>query len=254
MKKDKTRALISDTIGDLGRILQRKSIWDLNLDSFRSSDDGETIPNPLGGVVFDTVTRRYTIVNKDDSCCGAKIDDAIAQAMVVYLLYRMDRGWGCLRSYQALSIWTGKPPARGYDDDDDDFPLENLWSEDIEEWVAFKKLGKTTLSHHDNFDNFRKLYAFDDVRSIWARSTSFQNQLHVLAEQAAVQMALHLSEEYAFLAAQIIHYALLPVEEPDADDDSLMVHLARSLSVSAKKESNNFPKTAYDDIRNYDGD
>lgn len=155
-------------------------------------------------------------------------------------------GWGKARSFQALSIWSGKKA--NANDADDDFPLENLWEEEIKTLIGEKKLGKNTLAHNDNFDNFPRLYGCSKGR--WARrATSFIGQVHVFAEQAAVQMALHLHQNvsagYALLAAFIIHYAL---ECNDEEGDALMYDLSDSLIRSSRKESDNFPKTAYTDI------
>jgi len=176
---------------------------------------------------------------------GVTEDDVIAQSMIVYLLYRMEKGWGNQRSFQALSIWGGKP-AKEDEAEDDPFPLENLWTNEIQELIASKKLGKTTLNHFDNFDAWPDLYdCCSDDR--WARrSKSFLCQVHILAEQAAIQMAMylhkHVSEDYAILAATIIHYAL----QDGLDEPQLMTLLAKCLIQSARKESDNFPKIAFD--------
>ena len=66
-----------------------------------------------------------------------------------------------------------------------------------------------------------------------------QNQLHIISEQSCIQMAKHLSEEYALLAAQIIHFVL---QDDFEREDTL--HLAKSLYQSARKESDNFPRIA----------
>lgn len=220
--------------------------WDLNPKSFRHAvDDEESPPNPLAGVVFDPDTSRYVTTDTyAETHTSTKDDDAIAQAMVVYMLYRVEKGWGNLRSFQALSVWMGKEPKD--DDDDDDFPLENLWKQDMESWITTKQLGKTTMAHPDNWDQFPRFY--EDWSGIWARrSNSMRSKLHELSEQACIQMAQHLSDDYSILAAQFLDYALRD-EEDFGDDD--MKGLADSLYQSALKGKDNFPKTAFDDLSN----
>lgn len=237
-QKETPRKKALKTISMLDRVLKTSENWkDLQASSFQSSEE-----TPLDVAKFNSKTRRYE-VKKSSS---VSLDDLTVQAMLVYLLYRIDKGWGNQRSFQALPIWGGKP-AKDDDAEKDSFPLENLWKADILKWIDDGKLGPTTLNHFDNFDNFPRLYAFSTT-SKWARrSNSYNNQVHILAEQSTIQMALHLhehvSEDYAMLAACVINYAL----QTD-DDDSLMAHLALSLYHSARKESDFFPKTAYDDI------
>jgi hypothetical protein len=85
----------------------------------------------------------------------------------------------------------------------------------MQDWIACKKLGRTTLSHPDNLDEFPRLYRRST--GAWARRfKSMRNQVHILAEQAAIQMALHLSDDYSVAAAQILHYAL---QERNDDND-----------------------------------
>ena len=71
--------------------------------------------------------------------------------------------------------------------------------------------------------------------------------MHIYAEQAAVQMALHLhrhvSTDYSFLASTIIYYAL-----QFGNDKELMACLSVLLLESARKESAFYPKTALDDL------
>ena len=72
--------------------------------------------------------------------------------------------------------------------------------------------------------------------------------MHIYAEQATVQMALHLTHyvsiDYSFLASTIIYYAL-----QFYDDREFMNCLSASLLESARKESTYwYPKTALDDL------
>lgn len=239
-QKETSRQLIASDISYLSEPLCKSGNWNINPCSFQSSE-----LMPLDVAQFDRDSERYHVVHEDEGSTITE-DDVIVQAMVVSLLYRMEKGWGKARSCKALSIWSGKPA--NANDVDDDFPLDNLWHDEVQSLIRHKKLGKTTLGHNDNFDNFPRLYACSKDR--WARrSDSYIGTVHIFAEQAAIQMALHLHEnvsgDYALLAATIIHYAL----ESDGDTgDSLMIALARSLLESARKESDNFPKMAYDDI------
>lgn len=180
-RKDRARQHVCKKfITCLGFAFKENEHWNLNPKSFDQNDD-ENPPNPLANVEFDPKTRRYTIrnnnsfdhpkkkkrkvvVDEKEKKSSQNDDDAIAQAMVVYLLYRLERGWGNPRSFKALSVWNGKPHNDG---DDEEFPLENLWEQDISEWIASKRLGPTTLGHFDNWDSFPSLYAFADGR--WAR-------------------------------------------------------------------------------------
>ncbi|KAL7530369.1 hypothetical protein ACHAWF_003352 [Thalassiosira exigua] len=238
-QKEGPRQLIASDISYLYDSLCRSGNWKLNPRSFESSEF-----MPLDTVRFDADRGRYEV----EEGSTATNDDVIAQAMVVCLLYRMEKGWGKARSFQALSVWCGAPAKA--DDVDDDFPLENLWREEIQGLIRDKRLGKTTLGHNDNYDNFPRLYACSKGR--WSRrSSSYLGQVHLFAEQAAVQMALHLhqnvSENYAILAACVINY-VLGNDEDRGGDRLLMYELSSTLLVSARKESDNFPKTAYDDI------
>ena len=132
------------------------------MSSFDISSEGRT---PLDLVAFDKTTRRYQVT---DAKSRVTTDDAIAQAMVAVLLYRMCKGWGVKRYLQSLSIWGGTPAPD--DDDECGFPLENLWKRDIKEWISCKKLGLTTLCHGDNFDTFHRLYGAFLGR--WARRSN----------------------------------------------------------------------------------
>mmetsp|Transcript_32507 Transcript_32507/g.59627 ORF Transcript_32507/g.59627 Transcript_32507/m.59627 type:complete len:152 (+) Transcript_32507:411-866(+) len=136
--------------------------------------------------------------------------------MVVFSLYRMEKGWGKGRSHKALSVWSGTP---GNKDggcgggDNDAFPLENLWKEEIRQRIDEKELGKNTLGHIDNFYYFPHFYGDRNggtTEGRWARrSNSYIGQVHIFAEQAAVQLAVQLavhlhrnvSKSYSFLAA-----------------------------------------------------
>ena len=244
-RKNQTRRHVCDSFlwgirGGLG-----SGHWDLNPKSFREALDEVSPPNPLAGVVFDPDTRRY--VTTDDTA-NAKEDDAIAQAMVVYLLHRLEKGWGNLRSFQALSVWMGKEPKDNDENNEnnDDFPLENLWKKDMELWIETKQLGKTTMAHPDNWDQFPRFYS-DVSRAIWARrSNSMRSKLHELSEQACIRMAKHLSDDYSILAAQFLDFCAARRRglwgrrhgTPGGD----------SLYQSALKGTNNFPKTAFDDL------
>jgi len=253
-RKDRARKHVCQNfITSLFHAFRKNEHWNLNPKSFDQNDD-ENPPNPLANVEFDPKTRRYAIrdnsfhqktpkkkkrkvvanENEKEKMSGQNDDDAIAQAMVVYLLYRLERGWGNPRSFKALSVWNGKP----HNDDDEDFPLENLWEQDISEWIAAKRLGPTTLGHFDNWDSFPRFYAFADGR--WARRNhTYKNQLHIISEQSCIQLAKHLSEDYAILASQIIHFIL---QDDFKREDRRQ--LAKSLYQSARKESDNFPRIA----------
>jgi len=226
----------------------RSEFWNLNPSSFQSCEE-----MPLDFVEFNKSTCRYQYsesyckmqqTKKRDS--GFTDDDAIAQSMVVYLLYRMEKGWGNQRSYQALPIWGGKPAKK--DKEDDPFPLENLWEEEIKELIASKKLGMTSLNHFDNFDSFTRLYDNGVVKDRWSRrSSSYLSRVHELGEQATIQMALylheHVSHHYATLAGTIIHHAL----GGGIDDPHMMPQLAQCLMQTARREAgDNFPKAAYE--------
>ena len=241
-QKDIPRQKIGEDISRLHSTLCTSGNWDLNPDSFRL-EEGLEERLPLDVVEWNAKTRRYQVPKGH----SVTIDDVIVQAMVAVLLYRMEKGWGRERFFQALSVWTG--PDKGVDDDDDDdftqtFPLENHWQEDIDLFIREKKLGKTTLSHSDSFCNFAQLYKCSRGKRK-RRSEYILSQCHVLAEQAAVQMALHLqnenSREYSTLAALMVKFAI-------QDDETIMRDLANSVVQSARKESNCFPKVAFNDL------
>lgn len=249
--KDRARLHTAAFIAHLGDTFQRGPSWvGLNEESFEDADE-ET---PIEKVEFNEVTRRYEVNERanESTRAGTAEHDATAQAMVMILLYRMHKGWGQPRFLQSLSVWTGKPATD--DDHGDPFPLPNMWAKDIDAYIKEKKLGKTTLSHQDNFDNFPRLYGCSTSR--WSRrSNSYISTVHTLAEQSAIQMALELPgfENYATLAAQIIHYAL---QEDDNEgprvEERLMSHLALSLFRSSRKQTDCFAKMALEDIEKHD--
>ena len=230
-QKEKPRDMIGSDISHLGEVICESGNWnDVKRSSFKSSE-----MVPLDFVQFNEERGRYEVEE------GSNIteDDMIIQAMVMFALYRMEKGWGRGRSWKALSVWSGKPAI-----DADIFPLENLWKEEIQQTIDNKQLGKNTLGHFDNLDNFPRFYGCSKGR--WSRrSSSYIGQVHIFAEQAAVQIALHLhkhvSREYALLASSIIHYAFY-------NDFDLMSAISFSLEDSARKESECFPKTALDDL------
>ena len=247
--KDRARLHTASFIANLGDTFQLGPSWTkLNEESFEDVDE-ET---PIEKVKFNEVTRRYE-VNEGANVrtrAGTAEHDAIAQAMVMILLYRMHKGWGQPRFLKSLSVWTGKPAKD--DDYGNPFPLPNLWAKDIDAYIEEKKLGKTTLSHQDNFDNFPRLYGCSTSR--WSRrSSSYIGQVHILAEQSAIQMALELPgvENYVVLAAQIIHFALQE-DGNEGTPRSLMSHLALSLFRSARRQTDCFAKTALHDIEQHD--
>lgn len=227
-----------EEISRLGEILSLNTHWSsVQFSSFKSGDI-----LPLDFVQFNKRTGRYEV----EEGSNVTEDDVIIQAMVIFALYRLEKGWGRERAIKALSVWRGKSK-RGSYDADDIFPLQNLWKEDIQQAIAEEKLGKTTLSHPDSFDNFPRFYGTTQRNPWKRRSNTYKNQVHIYAEQAAVQMALHLhrhvSTDYSFLASTIIYYAL-----KFYDDEELMICLSVSLLESARKESACYPKTALDDL------
>lgn len=243
-QKEKCREIPVRTISSLPYIFSgnhEKNIWDLNPASFESSEC-----MPLDFVKFNPQTNRYTL-NDEERKGEVTEDDFIAQAMVVFVLYRMEMGWGDLRTFQELSVWCGKPPEES--DEDAHFPLENLWEKEIKDLIANKKLGKKTLGHPDNFCTWRHMYDHCyEGKGRWARrSNTFLGNGHILAEQAAVQIALHLHEnvciDYSILAATLIHYALRD------DGREILSELADSIIKSARKESDNFAKVAFDHVQ-----
>ena len=119
-----------------------KDLWNVKQSSFKSNE-----LLPLDCVEFDKEKNRYQVTSAEDFT----EDDVILQAMVVFALYRMEKGWGQKRSIKALSIWGGKP---ANDTDDELFPLVNLWKEEIRQRVSEKVIGLTTFNYFDNFDGF----------------------------------------------------------------------------------------------------
>ena len=238
IQKEKPRKIIAKEIGRLGDILNLNTHWSgVQKSSFQTSD---TLPLDL--VKFNEKTGRYEV--EDGS--NVTEDDVIIQAMVIFALYRMEKGWGRERSFGALPVWQGKSKFESYDADDI-FPLQNLWKEDIQQAIAEEKLGENTLGHPDNFDNFPRFYGITPRKQWDRRSNTVKNQVHIYAEQATVQMALHLhrhvSTDYSFLASTIIYYAL-----QFYNDEELMICLSVSLLESARKESACFPETALNDL------
>lgn len=237
-QKEEPRKIIVEEISRLGEILSLNTHWSsVQFSSFKSGDI-----LPLDFVQFNKRTGRYEV----EEGSNVTEDDVIIQAMVIFALYRLEKGWGRERAIKALSVWRGKSK-RGSYDADDIFPLQNLWKEDIQQAIAEEKLGKTTLSHPDSFDNFPRFYGTTQRNPWKRRSNTYKNQVHIYAEQAAVQMALHLhrhvSTDYSFLASTIIYYAL-----QFYNDEELMICLSVSLLESARKESACYPKTALDDL------
>lgn len=113
------------------------------------------------------------------------------------MLARLEHGWGLQATFQQLSVWNWNGKAKTIKAD-----LPNLWEGEIERLVKEKKLGRTTLAHQDNYDAIGHLYLGSGGElplngDRWMRrSKTMLNQLHVLAEQAAVQWALaHMEED-----------------------------------------------------------
>ncbi len=239
-QKEGPRQTLADDVFRLIDIApsSKKDLWNVKLSSFKSN---ELIP--LDFVEFDKDKNRYQVTSSEDNITE---DDVILHAMVAFALYRMEKGWGQARSNKALSIWGGEP---ANDADDYLFPLVNLWEEEIRQCISAKKLGPTTLNHFDNFDAFPRFYLPETQRNRWKRrSTSYIGQVHIFAEQAAIQLALHLHEnvsrDYAILASLIIFTAL---QDGDDTEEQLAFYL-NSLVDSSRKETDCFPKTALDDI------
>ena len=144
-QKEKPRKIIAEEISMLGEILSLNTHWSsVQFSSFKSGDI-----LPLDFVKFNKTTGRYEV----EEGSNVTEDDVIIQAMVIFALYRMEKGWGRERSFGALPVWQGKSKFESYDADDI-FPLQNLWKEDIQQAIAEEKLGENTLGHPDNFDNF----------------------------------------------------------------------------------------------------
>ena len=233
-QKETPRQLIASEISYLHNILRgsESNFAEVKQSSFKTGD-----MMPLDVAQFNKNKGRYEVKEGSD----VSDDDVIIQSMLIFALYRMEKGWGRKRAFQALSIWSGKP---ANDDADNIFTLTNLWKDEIQKAIAEKKLGKNTLGHPDNFDNYPRFYGNSKGR--WGRrSSSYVGQVHMFAEQATVQIALYLhenvSEQYALLASMIVHFAF-------HDDDKLMYLIASRLIESARKESDCFPKTALDVI------
>lgn len=144
-QKEVPRQKIAVDMRRLGPKLLEGGVWNLRPSSFRFSE-----ALPLDDAHFDEGRRRY----RPRAGSDATEDDVILQAIVVFALYRMERGWGKGRSFRALSVWGGRPAPGDGGDDDGDFPLENLWKEEIRERIDGKRLGRNTLGHADNYDNF----------------------------------------------------------------------------------------------------
>jgi hypothetical protein len=234
-QKEEPRQNIADDLFRIGIALSSmQDSWNVKQSSFKSNE-----LLPLDCVEFDKEKNRYQVTSTED----ITEDDVILQAMVVFALYRMEKGWGQGRSIKALSIWGGKP---ANDTDDELFPLENLWKEEIRQCISAKMIGLTTLDHFDNFENFPRFYLRGGPRSRWRRrSDSCIGQVHIFAEQAAIQLALHLHEhvsrDYAILSSLII-FTVLRDEKEELD-----LYLC-SLIYSSRKETDCFPKTALNDI------
>jgi hypothetical protein len=234
-QKETPRQNIADDLFRIGIALSSmQDSWNVNQSSFKSNE-----LLPLDCVEFDKEKNRYQVTSTED----ITEDDVILQAMVVFALYRMEKGWGQGRSVKALSIWGGKP---ANDTDDELFPLVNLWKEEIRQCISEKMIGLTTLDHFDNFENFPRFYLRGGPRSRWRRrSDSVIGQVHIFAEQAAIQLALHLHEhvsrDYAILSSLII-FTVLRDEKGELD-----LYL-NSLIGSSRKETDCFPTTALNDI------
>ena len=238
-QKERPRQNIAGDIFHLMEIAPRskKDWWNVKQSSFKSNE-----LLPLDFVEFDKDKNRYQVTSAEDFT----EDDVILQAMVIFALYRMEKGWGQARSNKALSIWGGEP---ANDTDDELFPLVNLWKEEIRQRISKEVIGQNTLNHFDNFDVFPRFYLPEDPRKRWKRrSDSYIGQVHIFAEQAAIQLALHLHEhvsrDYAILSSLIIFTAL---RDEDDTKEKLAFYL-NSLIDSSRKETDCFPKTALDDI------
>ena len=193
--KKKTREKAASTIRNLNWILRQKW-WNLSK-AFCRPDAAEPGDNPLGVAAFDQKTLRY--ISTDPQI---KPDDIICQSMVVMTLWRLQEGHGAPTMLQNLSIWQeDKKPSKSN--------LVNLWETEIQQLIQKNQLGRPTLSHHDNYDSFHHFYP-STPPSAWARrSTSFKSQVHVLAEQAAVQFALSLADQHLqLLAASVVKLCL----------------------------------------------
>ena len=239
-QKELPRMKIAQDISMLSKVLSMNSDWsDVQKSSFQTSDI-----LPLDFVKFNEATGRYEV----EEGSNVTEDDVIILAMVIFALYRMEKGWGRERGYAAFSLWRGKSKLKSYDADDI-FPLNNLWKEEIETKLADQrdKFKKGHLAHPDYLDNFPRFYGYDSLDEWKRRSNTVKSQVHIYAEQATVQMALHLhrhvSTDYSFLASTIIHYAL-----DFCNDEELMACLSVSLLESARKESAFYPRTALDDL------
>ena len=234
-QKEEPRQNIADDLFELKLALSSmQDSWNVKQSSFKSNE-----LLPLDCVEFDKEKNRYQVTPTED----ITQDDVILQAMVVFALYRMEKGWGQARSNQALSIWGGKP---ANDTDDELFPLVNLWKEEIRQCISAKMIGPTTLNHFDNFDNFPRFYLRGGPRSRWRRrSDSYIGQVHIFAEQAAIQLALNLHEnvsrDYAVLSRLIIFTVL-------RDEKGELALYLDTLIGSSRKETDCFPKTALNDI------
>lgn len=91
--KDRARLKTASFIAHLADTFQRGPSWvELNDESFEDIDE-ET---PIEKVTFNEVTRRYEVNEGTNASArtGTAEHDAVAQAMVMILLYRMHKGWG----------------------------------------------------------------------------------------------------------------------------------------------------------------
>ena len=275
-QKDKSRGLIVASIAQLDTTLCDSGNWQLHPASFVASEEDDTVLLPLDVVQFNPHTYRYEVVrpvaaaavndedeahinknSKNNNKKKRKInssnnnhrhqitdDDVIVQAMVVYLLYRLEHGMGNKESFQKLlSIWgangeikkksTMTTTTNEEKQKHEVFPLDNLWHDEIRDWIVpsssstsskstatttttkkARRLGATTLGHCDNYYSIPDLYGCKKGR--WGRRQQPPNYLtrvHILAEQAMIQSALylhhHVSRQYAILASTILQYALL---------------------------------------------
>jgi hypothetical protein len=234
----RSRKVVAKVIAEKIPIALAEDCWSL---SKRNYKEGDT---PLDFVQFNHKTKRYEPIGSDWN-----EDDVIFQALVMMLLYCLDKGWGQRRCVQALSIWTGEPPSQE-DDDDEVFQLDNLWKEEVEELIQTGKLGsEKTLGHYDSFAGFQQLYRVRKPR-YFRRSACMLNYVHVLSEQAAIQFALKLREEqpaYPTLAALVIHFA------HNYSTETIMSDLAQLLLQSAERadtRTKTFCKQSLEDIEN----
>lgn len=121
----------------------------------------------------------------------------------------MEEGCGNTRGTNALSVWGGEPAGIA----DDNFPLENLWKEEMQQIIDAGKIGPRTMNHPDNFYHSPE-FLLPFVRGTgWARYAEiFLGVLHIFAEQVTVQMTLHLHQNIKVLCTRGIFLYFLCLE------------------------------------------